>query len=257
MILKPLFIALALVVASVSFATSQEASQEASQETSALSDLDRATLRSEIRMYLLENPELILEVIQVLESQQQEQAGQNDIALVQTNAAELYDDGISYVGGNPDGDITIVEFLDYRCGYCRRAFDEVEALVKRDGNIRFVVKEYPILGEQSDLASRLAVAVLQVVGPDAYKEAHDLLMTTSGNLTPSAAAQLLAKLDVDVAAVIAHTNSDQVSAHIGSVRALGQRLQISGTPTFVIEDQLVRGYIPGDQMAALIAELRG
>ena len=81
------------------------------------------------------------------------------------------------MGGNPDGDITVVEFIDYRCGYCRKAYQEVEDLVKADGNIRLVLKEYPILGEDSTISSRFAIAVLQLHGGEAYKKAHDALIT--------------------------------------------------------------------------------
>ena len=94
--------------------------------------------------------------------------------------ADLFADQASWVGGNPDGDITVVEFMDYRCGYCRKAYQEVEDLVKADGNIRLVLKEYPILGEDSVTSARFAIAVLQLHGNDAYKKAHDALITLRG-----------------------------------------------------------------------------
>ena len=130
----------------------------------AMSDSERTAFRAEIRAYLLDNPEVIMEAVAALEEAQNQAQAQSDIALVQANAADIFDDGYSWVGGNPDGDITLVEFLDYRCGYCRRAHGEVAQLLESDGNIRLIVKELPILGEQSLLASRFAIAAKQVAG---------------------------------------------------------------------------------------------
>ncbi|HHI70877.1 MAG TPA: DsbA family protein, partial [Rhodobacteraceae bacterium] len=111
-----------------------------------MTDSERDVFRSEIRDYLLENPEVLLEAISILEQRQADEQAGNDKALLQTNFNDIYNDGVSFVGGNPDGDITIVEFSDYRCPYCKRAHPEVADLLKSDGNIRFIYKEYPILG---------------------------------------------------------------------------------------------------------------
>ncbi len=89
---------------------------------------ERAALREEIRSYLLDNPEVIMEAVSVLEQRQAEAQAQGDVELVRVNAQAIFEDGHSWVGGNPDGDITLVEFTDYRCGFCRRAHPEVEQL---------------------------------------------------------------------------------------------------------------------------------
>ena len=102
-----------------------------------------------MQAYLLENPEVLVEAMDVLNARQAAADAQNDATLVKTNADAIFNDPASWVGGNPEGDITLVEFTDYRCGYCRKAYDEVAELVKSDGNIRFIVKEFPILGEAS------------------------------------------------------------------------------------------------------------
>lgn len=115
-------------------------------DLSKLTEAERSALRDEVRSYLLDNPEVIMEAIEVLETRQQQAAAENDVDLIKANATAIFEDANSWVGGNPEGDITVVEFLDYRCGYCRKAYGEVEELVKSDGNIRFIVKEFPILG---------------------------------------------------------------------------------------------------------------
>ncbi|MEO9463801.1 MAG: thioredoxin domain-containing protein, partial [Marinomonas sp.] len=134
-----------------------------------MSDEERAIFRAEIRSYLLDNPQVIMEAVELLEQRNAAADAAHDMALVQNNTDALFDDGYSWVGGNPNGDITLVEFIDYRCGYCRKAFDEVEQLLENDGNIRLIVKEFPILGEDSVVSSRYAIAVKQTMGDEAYK----------------------------------------------------------------------------------------
>jgi protein-disulfide isomerase len=222
----------------------------------AMSDSERTAFRAEIRAYLLDNPEVIMEAVAALEEAQNQAQAQSDIALVQANAADIFDDGYSWVGGNPDGDITLVEFLDYRCGYCRRVHGEVAQLLESDGNIRLIVKELPILGEQSLLASRFAIAAKQVAGDAEYKVLNDALMTMNGDVSETSLRRLSDTLGFETDAIIAAMDSDAVTQEIARTRALAQRLEINGTPTFVMQDQLLRGYLPLDQMQALVADLR-
>lgn len=226
-------------------------------ELTQLTDAERQAFRDEVRAYLLDNPEVLMEAIAVLEKRQEEAQAANDIQLVRDNASALFEDGYSFVGGNPEGDVTIVEFLDYKCGYCKRAFPEVKALVEGDGDIRIIVKEFPILGEQSVLASRFAIAVLQVAGPDAYEAVHDAFMLLRGDVDDAALSQIAAQFDLDETAIRARMDSDEVTAVIQKNRALGQTLSISGTPSFVFGDQMVRGYVPLEAMTQIVAELRG
>ncbi|MFG6528417.1 MULTISPECIES: DsbA family protein [unclassified Sulfitobacter] len=222
-----------------------------------LTDAERAQFRAEVRAYLMENPEVILQAWEQMQNRQAQAQMQADFDLVSANADEIFDDGYSWVGGNPEGDITLVEFLDYRCGYCKRAHGEVAKLLETDGNIKLVVKEFPILGEQSLLASRFAVATKQVAGDDAYKQLNDALMAFNGAVTLPALRRLGESFDLDVAAIEAEMESDAVTQEIAQTRALAQKLQITGTPTFVMQDEMLRGYLPYDQMMALVEEKRG
>jgi len=189
------------------------------------------------------------------ERQAAEQAASDDELLI-VNADELMNDPGSWVGGNPEGDITIVEFLDYRCGYCKRAHPEVAELVASDGNIRLIVKEYPILGEESVLASRFALGVREVEGDDAYKTVNDQLMTLRGNMSEQGLSDLSESLGYNTKAVFDAMNGESVQTIIGKNRALAQRLGISGTPSFVFGGQMVRGYVPLDAMQGIVAEER-
>jgi len=184
--------------------------QSAALDLSAMSDAERDAFRSQVRAYLLDNPEVIMEAVGILEQREQAAAANNDVNLARANAALLFDDGHSFVGGNPDGDITIVEFMDYRCGYCKKAFPEVAALIAGDGNIRYIVKEFPILGEASEMASRFAIASKLIGGDDAYKAVHDTLMEYRGDMSEQSLARLGSALDLDSDAILAEMNSDAV-----------------------------------------------
>ncbi len=222
-----------------------------------LTDAERAQFRAEVRAYLMENPEVILQAVEQMQTQQAEAQMQADFDLVEAHADEIFNDGYSWVGGNPEGDITLVEFLDYRCGYCKRAHDEVAKLLETDGDIKLIVKEFPILGEQSMLASRFAVATKQVAGDDEYKQLNDALMAFNGDVTMAALRRLAEGLGLDADAIEAEMGSDAVTQEIAETRALAQKLQITGTPTFVMKDEMLRGYLPYDQMMALVKEKRG
>ena len=225
-------------------------------ELDAMTDAERAAFRAEIRSYLLENPEVLMEAIGVLEQREQAAKANNDVAMAQNNAALLFDDGHSFVGGNPDGDITIVEFMDYRCGYCKKAHPDVASLITADGNIRYIIKEFPILGDASELASRFAIAVKIVGGEAAYKVAHDTLMEFRGEMTNDSLGRLATSLGLSAADITVTMNSAEVNQIINDNRLLGQAMQITGTPTFVVQDQMLRGYVPQAQMAQIIARVR-
>lgn len=227
------------------------------QTLKTMSDAERAQFRAEVRAYLMDNPEVIMEAVELLRAREAEQQAQADVTLVSDHAADIFSDGYSWVGGNPDGDITLVEFLDYRCGYCKRAHGEVAKLLESDGNIRLIVKELPILGEQSVLASRFAVATKQIAGDESYKAVGDALMSFNGEISLPTLQRLSNTFGLDTDAIVAHMDSDAVTAEISATRALAQKLAISGTPTFVMDDELLRGYLPYDQMRAIIEEKRG
>jgi protein-disulfide isomerase len=225
-------------------------------DMASMTDAEREAFRAEVRSYLLENPEVLAEAIDVLNQRQAEAEAQGDLALVKAHADALFNDAASWVGGNPEGDITLVEFTDYRCGYCRKAHDEVAELVKSDGNIRFVVKEFPILGEASLASARFAIAVRQIGGDTAYKAAHDALITLRGEPTPDTLTRLATDLGLDAATVLGAMDSPDVSAVIAANHDLGNRMQISGTPTFVINGTMLRGYVPLDGMREIVRQQR-
>ena len=221
-----------------------------------MTDAEREDFRAEVRAYLMEHPEVIIEAVQSLEAREAEAKAETDEKLVQVNSEDIFNDGHSWVGGNPDGDITLVEFMDYRCGYCRRAYEDVEKLIEEDGNIRFVLKEFPILGEASTLSSRFAIAAQQVAGEEAYKSVHDALMSYDGSYDDAGLTRLADSLGLDAAPILAAMYSDGVNEVLAENLALARRLQVNGTPTFIMDDQMLRGYVPFDGMTQIVAEMR-
>ncbi|MGI1663187.1 DsbA family protein [Palleronia sp. KMU-117] len=245
------------LIAAAATATVLSALPAAAFDMTDMSDAERAAFRAEVRAYLLENPEVLMEAIAVLEQREAMAQAQADVNLIAENAPAIFEDGHSWIGGNPEGDVTLVEFMDYRCGFCRRAHPEVEALLAGDGNIRLIVKEFPILGEESLLASRFAIATKLEMGDDAYKTVHDALIEMRGEVTLASLERLAGELDLDVDAVLTGMVDPEVDRIIAENRALAQTLGITGTPTFILPGQMLRGYLPLDGMQAVVAEERG
>ena len=220
-----------------------------------MSEAEKEAFGTAVRDYLMANPEVLIESINVLETRRAADEASNDKLLVQNNKDAIFDDGHSWVGGNPEGDITMVEFIDYRCGYCKQINPAVEKLLKDDGNIRWIIKEFPILSQESDMAARFAVAVQQEAGPEAYKQAHDALMESRGPVNLESLGALADKLGVDSKAVLNRMNTEEVSAVIRKNHQLAEQMRIMGTPTFIIEGEMLRG-VPGDGLEPIVAQIR-
>jgi protein-disulfide isomerase len=222
----------------------------------ALSPTQQAAFGAQIRAYLLENPEVIMEAVAVLEEREKAAQLAQDDTLVAVNLEQLVNDGYSWVGGNPEGDLTVIEFTDYRCGFCRRAHPEVQQLLESDGNIRLIIKEFPILGEASLVSSQFAIATLIVAGDEAYSAVHDALIALEGNPGNGPLRRLAETLGLDAEAIMAEMGSDEVARRINETRQLAQAMNINGTPSFVFGDQMVRGYAPLPTMQQIVAEER-
>ena len=221
-----------------------------------LTNADRKVLQKEIRRYILENPDIIFEAADIVRKREAALEVQEDEELIQSNFNEIFYDNYSYVGGNPDGDITIVEFVDYKCGYCRKAAELVRELIAKDDNIRFVVKEFPILGEASLVSSKFAIAVKNIGGPEKYKVAHDILLALTAEPTEIYLRRIAKELELNPEELFEAMQSDLVAQEIDQTRELAQKLQISGTPTFILGDQFLRGFVPLEILAKAIQSER-
>lgn len=217
---------------------------------------ERQAFRDEVRAYLLEHPEVLIEAMDVLQSREEVASLDRDKQIILTNSEKIFASPDDWVGGNPQGDITLVEFMDYRCGYCRKAYDEVSKLIESDGNIRFVVKEFPILGEASLQSAQFAIAMRQLHGDAAYEAVHDALMTLRGEPTPETLARLATDLGHDPQPILDRMAAPEVRKVIEANYALAEQMGISGTPAFVLKDMVMRGYAPLETMQDFVAEAR-
>lgn len=224
-------------------------------DPAAMSDAEKAAFGDAVRDYIMANPEVLIEAVNGLEAKRMADEVKNDRLLVQANKAAIFDDGHSWVGGNPNGDLTMVEFVDYRCGVCRRVSDDMEKTVKDDGNIRLILKEFPILGQESDLASRFAIAVKQTQGGDVYKDAHDRLIAMRGAVTIESLSALARDMGLEPEPLINRMNTEDVSAEIRSNAQLAERMRVMGTPTFIIGGEMLRG-APPQGLASVVQEVR-
>ncbi len=221
-----------------------------------LTQADREVLHEEIRAYLLENPGILREMIALLEAEVQAGSMASDPELLAEHGAALFDDGYSYVGGNPEGSFTIVEFLDHQCGYCRRAHPEMVELLDADGDIRWVIKEMPILGPGSVLASRAAIAGMIAEGPETYRGLVDRFQLMQGRIDETVVEEAIASIAADPAAVRAAMDDPEVERRIADTRSLAEKMGFNGTPAFVFDDLIVRGYLPLAQMERVVADRR-
>lgn len=213
------------------------------------SDLDEARVKELVLEVIRENPEIVREAIAILQAE--EDAAKAEAAAVALSERRdiLENDPNAPVLGNPDGDITIVEFFDYNCGYCRRVFSNVHALVDSDPNIRVVMREWPILGEESVFAARASLAARK---QGKYEEFHNALMGGRGRANEASVMQLASELGMDVDQLRRDMEAPEVVEHLQTSQQLTQVLGLNGTPAFVFGNQLVPGAIELDQMKELI-----
>ncbi|MCH9808375.1 MAG: DsbA family protein [Alphaproteobacteria bacterium] len=198
----------------------------------------KAGIEAIVRQYLLDNPELFLEVQTALEAKMEKLQADRMKTAIKSNADALYRRTDAPMAGNPKGDITIVEFFDYNCGFCKRGFTEVNKLLKADDKVRVVLKELPILSKGSEEASRVALAAKK---QGKYWEVHQALLNHRGAVDGASALKIAGKLGLDVAKLKSDTDSKEVTAEINTVRELAQKMNINGTPHFLVGDRAIPG----------------
>lgn len=221
----------------------------------ALTAEQKAAIEETIRAYILSHPEVVIESLTAYQAQQNQAQREAAEAAVATAGEELERDPSSPMVGNPDGDVTVVEFFDYRCGYCKRVLPSVQKLLKDDGNIRLVLKEYPILGPDSLIAAKASLAVWQT-DPDKYMDVHAAMLTAKGTLDEERVLDLVAAQGVDRDTIRKAMAEPGIEDVLRANFELGQRLGINGTPAFIIGDELVPGAIGLEQMEKLVADAR-
>jgi protein-disulfide isomerase len=205
-----------------------------------------------VRDYLLREPEIVYQALQELQRRETAAEEMRRKEALASNRDTLFRHAATPVGGNPDGDVTLVEFFDYRCAYCRRVIPSMQALLNEDRNLRVVFKELPVLGPDSVRAARAALASHN---QDGYVPFHFVLMTADDlSMAGIRAAAAAAGLDPDQ--LEADMDSPEVLAAIEANYALANELGIEGTPAFVVGDQLIPGAVDKVRLEQLIREAR-
>ena len=198
---------------------------------------------------VLENPQIIMQAMAILEQRERNRAA----SVANTVRLQLEQDPNSPNLGNPDGDVTVVEFFDYNCPYCRKAGQTVQELLASDANVRVIYREWPILGEGSVFASRAALAAR---AQGKYEEFHWALMNGEGRASEASILKLARHLGLDVAKLQADMTSPAVEAHIAQSNALARTLGFTGTPAFIVGDRTAPGMLSTDEISAMVAEAR-
>lgn len=216
-------------------------------------DISEARIKAMVAEALRENPELILEALQALEARQVEAEAAVAAAVLTTDSDVLERDPNAPVMGNPDGDVTVVEFFDYNCPYCKRAMPEVDALLAEDSNVRLVLREWPILSEGSAFAARAALASRE---QGKYAELHAALMGMRGKVEAEAVLRVAAEVGLDIEKLKADMQSPEVEEHIATSMRLAEALGFNGTPSFVVGDRLIPGFVEKAQLAETVAAAR-
>lgn len=214
--------------------------------------LSKSELEATIRAYLLEHPEILIEMSQALQRKQAEAQRVQAQAALTTHRQDLFADAKSPSAGKADGSVTIVEFFDYRCGYCKRVTPTVQKLMAEDPSLRVVFKELPILGPESNVAALAALAAHEQGG---YVKFHQALMASS-DLTPDAIVKLAKETGLDADRLQKDMGKPELQTVLAKNRMLSEALAIQATPAFVIGDEVVPGALSEEAFKNLIAKAK-
>lgn len=210
-------------------------------------------LQQAIHDYILAHPEVLIQSLRIAKEREQIRIAEQDKALIASLKRELVDDPNAPVRGNPGGDVTLVEFFDYRCPYCRQVESSLQALIKNDPGLRVVEKEFPILGPASVYAARLALAAYK---QGKHEQFHDAVVSKKSNLDEATIVKLAEAAGLDLDRAKADMNSPEVDAEIKRTAEIAKALRLSGTPAFIVGTELIPGATDLETLHALLDEAR-
>ena len=219
---------------------------------SAAEDPDKEAVRKIVKEYLNEHPELVIQALETYQANQEEFEKRRFKETFESAKPDLIAEGLPYIG-NPNGDVVIVEFFDYNCGYCKRALKDIQTLIKNDDNIKVIFHEMPILSGASNDAARYALAANM---QDKYFEYHQAIMNMAGAKTRNNLESEAEKLGLDLAKLREDANSRAVRQQIEQSLSLSRKLGIRGTPAFIIGDILAPGYMPWQDIHNIVKQVR-
>ena len=215
-------------------------------ESPAMSDGQKTAIQKLVHDYLIEHPEVVVEALTVAQNNERRKS-------LEESHASLFNDPQAPVLGNPKGDVTVVEFFDYACPYCKSMEETLRSLLKEDSNVRLVLKEFPVLGQGSVLASRAALASRE---QDKYPAFHDALIATRGQFNEGIIMNIAHSVGLDTDRLKADMAKPEVVAAIKSNHELAETLSIGGTPAFVVGDQIYPGAMDLAALKQAVAQAR-
>ena len=221
----------------------------------ALDPADRPEIEAIVRDYIMQNPEIIRDAMAELEKRRVAEEERARKAGITDHAQTIFDSPRQVVLGNPKGDVTLVEFFDYNCGYCKRAHGDMKRLLDEDPNLRIVLKEFPVLGPGSGEAAQVAVAVNKIA-PEKYGAFHDALITLRGEANGARALAAATGIGLDENALRAEMQAPLVNETLSEVYGLAETLGINGTPSYVVGDEVVVGAVGYDALKEKIESVR-
>ena len=216
----------------------------------------KAEIEKIVHDYLIANPEVIRDAIDELDRRQKVAEADSRQKAVTQSADRLFNSPNQAVIGNPSGDVTLVEFFDYNCGYCKRALDDVAKLIDGDPKLRVVLKDFPVLGAGSIEAAEIATALRLQFKPDKFYEFHRKLLNTRGSVGKAQAIAVAKELGADTAKLEKDAKSPEVKASIKEVMELADGLSLSGTPSWVLGKEVIVGAVGYPQLKAKIDSTR-
>jgi protein-disulfide isomerase len=247
------FGALALLIGAAALPGQTSAADSSSPAPQSGMPKDRAGLDQAIHDYLMAHPEVVVDALKAAQQQADAQAAEQSRRVISTKRKELLDSPDDLVQGNPKGDVTLVEFFDYRCPYCKQVEPSLDALLKEDRKLRIVYKEFPILGEASVYATRAALAAKK---QGKYAEFHRAMMATKGDIGDETVLNVATSLGLNVGKIKTDMGAPEIEKLIDKNYGLADALNIQGTPAIIVGDTLIPGAVDLDALRKDIAAAR-
>ena len=213
----------------------------------------RAAIETIIHDYLLKNPDVMIEALRGAEDKLNHEADAKATKVLSDRATEIFHDPATPVGGNPRGDVTIVEFFDYRCPYCKQVLPALQTVLKEDHKLRFVYKEMPVLGPASVVAAHAALAAQR---QGKYEAFHAAMMATKGQITDDTVYKVAGSVGLDVDRLKQDMTAPEIEQELKANLALAEALNIRGTPGFIVGKKIVPGALDLDALKNMVAEAR-
>ena len=246
----PLRLFFALLLCAVALAASRPQIAVAADFTSD----QKKEIEAIVRDYLKNHPEMLIDAMKAADDKLKADEQAKAVETLAAHRQEVFNDPRSPVAGNPNGNVTLVEFFDYRCPYCKQVEPALEKLIGDDHQLRFVFKEFPVLGPDSETAARVALAAKKQGKYDAF---HRAMMNIGGHIDEAVIYKVAASVGLDVERVKQDVKSPDIDKELKADLDLGKLLDLSGTPSFIVGDTIVPGAIGAEELKQLIATARG